>query len=303
MLALAIPSAALASLDCPSPFSMSTDHRVCDPSGGGLSVCTQDGTGLVTCSAKGTITHFMSYIGVYDAIDDGYLFYGVDMQNHDFCCPIDDAVTPVTGVTMSATSNNDILAFIDSGTGDMMETNPATSSAFVAIINGGDGDDNIVGSDSSGTYYFEQLNGDDGGDTIDGGGGNDVIHGGNQNDTIDGGDGNDFIYGDANIDTITAGNGNDQVFAGNGVDYVSGEGGDFDQLHGDNDNDVVCDVSGSSNVLTGDADTDKLWATSGTMDCGSTAGDQAGGGATVIFHGGVTSCPGTALTTIPATCP
>ncbi|CAK7053264.1 MAG: hypothetical protein DELT_01099 [Desulfovibrio sp.] len=71
-------------------------------------------------------------------------------------------------------------------------------------INGGDGDNDIIGSSGADTIY-----GGDGVDTINGGAGNDVIYGGAGNDTLNGGLGNDMIYGGAGNDILTGGAGND----------------------------------------------------------------------------------------------
>ncbi|MBU2866289.1 Hint domain-containing protein [Pacificibacter marinus] len=58
-------------------------------------------------------------------------------------------------------------------------------------VDGGAGDDTIIGGDDTDT-----LLGGDGDDTIDGGIDNDMLYGNAGNDTIDGGDGDDLIVGD-----------------------------------------------------------------------------------------------------------
>lgn len=76
-------------------------------------------------------------------------------------------------------------------------------------VNGGQGDDTIVGNDVA-----NQLRGGDGSDTISGGAGNDLIFGGAGADTQNGNAGND---------TFTAGSdiGNDTFNGGDGIDQVT----------------------------------------------------------------------------------
>ncbi|MGC1525335.1 MAG: calcium-binding protein [Phormidesmis sp.] len=80
----------------------------------------------------------------------------------------------------------------------------------MAIINRGDGNDGILGTDQD--------------DTINSGGGNDRIFAGGGNDTINAGDGDDFIRTDQGGDTVIAGTGNDEIefLGGGGVDTLIG---------------------------------------------------------------------------------
>jgi Ca2+-binding RTX toxin-like protein len=65
----------------------------------------------------------------------------------------------------------------------------ATTTAFVSILNGGDGND--------------ELNGGSKNDQLNGGGGNDTMHGNGGNDTLNGGTGADNMFGGEGIDTVT----------------------------------------------------------------------------------------------------
>ena len=60
---------------------------------------------------------------------------------------------------------------------------------------------------------------------INGGAGNDTIVGSNGNDTLDGGSGDDLIYGAAGNDHIFGRDGNDRIYGGDGADHVSGGAG------------------------------------------------------------------------------
>lgn len=76
-------------------------------------------------------------------------------------------------------------------------------SAFT--INGGDGNDHLVGADGS-----DVVNGEAGDDTVRGGAGNDTLNGGAGSDVIDGQDGNDTLAArDGASDIVRGGAGND----------------------------------------------------------------------------------------------
>ncbi len=93
---------------------------------------------------------------------------------------------------------------IDGGSGDDI----IVGSSGDDTIRGGSGDDFIMGSEGN-----DKINGGSGNDIIMGGDGNDEIHGGRGNDFIMGGDGNDHVYGDQ---------GRDDVYGGKGRDWVQG---------------------------------------------------------------------------------
>ena len=82
------------------------------------------------------------------------------------------------------------------------------------ILDGGDDDDTIYGSDGE----FDILKGGDGDDTLYGRGGSDIIRGGRGNDTLNGGDGADFLSGSLDDDTLNGGDGGDLLVGGYGAD-------------------------------------------------------------------------------------
>ena len=71
------------------------------------------------------------------------------------------------------------------------------------IINGTNGNDLIVGRNSSNSNNPDILNGLDGDDRIFGQAGNDVLNGDEGNDTITGGTGNDDFLGGTGVDTYS----------------------------------------------------------------------------------------------------
>jgi Ca2+-binding RTX toxin-like protein len=101
-------------------------------------------------------------------------------------------------------------------------------------LDGGKGDDIIVGSE--------------GNDTIRGGKGNDLIMGAGGDDNIDGGRGNDMIWGGDGNDTIHGGKGNDTIYGGNGNDNCYGDGG-RDKVYGGAGKDWVAGDSQDRNFI------------------------------------------------------
>jgi Ca2+-binding RTX toxin-like protein len=103
---------------------------------------------------------------------------------------------------------------------------------YTTTIDGGDGNDTIVGtglSDKlSGGAGDDFISGQSGGDVISGGEGNDTIRGDLGNDRIDGGAGRDQIDGNEGNDTIDGGGANDDISGGFGDDLImGGDGSDF----------------------------------------------------------------------------
>jgi VCBS repeat-containing protein len=105
-------------------------------------------------------------------------------------------------------------------------------------INGGNGDDTIDGLGGGDT-----LSGGNGNDTIDGGSGDDEIDGGNGNDDLEGGSGEDLIDGGNGDDDIDGGADDDVIYGGNGGDTLAGGGGN-DELYGENGNDFLTGGAG-----------------------------------------------------------
>lgn len=119
------------------------------------------------------------------------------------------------------------------------------------LIDGGDGDDTILGG-----HFRDRLNGGEGNDSILGGDGRDEIYGGDGDDTLwtsagpvarfgfneivyggagndrihgrgrlSGDDGDDRIWGSDSADTLKGGDGDDTLISGNGPDKSYGGGG------------------------------------------------------------------------------
>src|SRR5438093_3505874 len=101
-----------------------------------------------------------------------------------------------------------------------------------ALIDGTDGDDDIIGSD--------------GDDTISAGEGDDVVCGAAGDDSISGDEGDDAIRGDTGDDDLDGGPGRDTVVGDGGNDTVAGGPDGVDFLVGGSGDDVM--ISADDNV-------------------------------------------------------
>jgi Ca2+-binding RTX toxin-like protein len=108
-------------------------------------------------------------------------------------------------------------------TGDSDEELSARIGASVSGI------DKIIGTDFADTFTLK-VNAlfPDGNLDIDGGAGNDTIIGNDSENTFWGGAGDDLIDGGTDDDTISGGTGNDRILGGTGDDII--DGGDNDDI-------------------------------------------------------------------------
>lgn len=114
----------------------------------------------------------------------------------------------------------------------------ASQSANLDVsLNGGSGNDTLIGGDGS--------------DTLDGSSGNDVLLGGSGDDSLVGGSGNDILSGEDGDDLMLGGSGNDSMSGGSDHDIVNGESGN-DSLFGDSGNDYIYGGAGRDTVSGGD---------------------------------------------------
>ncbi|UWQ03416.1 M10 family metallopeptidase C-terminal domain-containing protein (plasmid) [Aliiroseovarius crassostreae] len=127
---------------------------------------------------------------------------------------------------------------------------------------GGAGRDNVTGNDVGNVIKTgggdDKLFGQSGNDTLDGGAGNDTLSGGSDWDQLTGGDGNDRVWGGDGRDKAWLGSGNDFFFdnaqaGSNGADTVYGGGG-HDKINGGGGNDVFYGDAGNDTLSGGDGD-------------------------------------------------
>lgn len=127
----------------------------------------------------------------------------------------------------------------------------------VSYIDGGAGDDSLVGGDGNDT-----LTAGAGKNTLYGGAGDDRLNGSGGRDLIFGQEGSDRLYGNGGNDTMDGGGGVDRLFGGEGDDSMLG-GGSNDKLYGEAGNDS----------LRGQAQSDLLDGGDGTDSAQKEVGD------------------------------
>lgn len=163
----------------------------------------------------------------------------------------------LSAVTMAAFSSSALELVVDGGDGDDTIIGAVD---LPTTIRGDDGDDTITGGNLAdlldggdgrdlinGGLGNDTINGDDGADVINGEGGDDLVNGGASADTIDGGVGIDILNGDTGNDSITGGLGSDTIDGGS----------DNDRLFGQEDNDSILG-GGGNDLLEGDVGADTL---------------------------------------------
>ncbi len=100
----------------------------------------------------------------------------------------------------------------------------------INTIDGGGGDDLIIATEGNNNIYGgagnDRIQGGMGNDNIDGGTGNDNLRGGEGNDILYGGSGDDYLEGGEGNDTLMGGEGNDRLDGGNGINTLNGGPGD-----------------------------------------------------------------------------
>jgi Ca2+-binding RTX toxin-like protein len=197
---------------------------------------------------------FSSADDVVTVGDDGIAANGLSRISTTGTSETVDFTTPLGSLTIFGGAGNDTITVgnLDSG-------------AFPTTVDGGTGNDSIVGSIAA-----DLLRGGTGNDTLSGGDGADTLSGEADNDLLNGDGGTDTIFGANGDDTINAGTGADRVFAGAGADQVNGGAGD-DQLFGDGGGDTIFGADGldlirggdGADLLSGDAEDDTLFGDQG----------------------------------------
>ncbi len=128
----------------------------------------------------------------------------------------------------------------------------------VEIVDGGETESDINGSNSANTLDFRnaELRNID---QIDAGGGNDKVYGSRDGDDIVGGSGTDQLYGEGGNDQLDGGSGNDRLYGGAGDDTLTGGSGK-DTYDGGSGNDtfVLDGANDAADVLKGGSGTDRI---------------------------------------------
>jgi Ca2+-binding RTX toxin-like protein len=134
-----------------------------------------------------------------------------------------------TDITVFAGSGNDTVKILSGDTANLDGAggNDYLSAAGIDAkftgpcrLIGGSGNDHLIGSE-----FADDLQGQSGNDTLEGGGSSDGLAGGSGNDLLLGQDGGDTIRGDAGNDTLNGGPGYDHYYASSGDDtYLMRDG-------------------------------------------------------------------------------
>jgi Ca2+-binding RTX toxin-like protein len=164
-------------------------------------------------------------------------------------------------VVVHGTSGDDTIRMGQNGMGLNSDTDvDVTFSPLPAQVEVfGLGGANVLwarGGSGTGSIYLGNVifhAGDDPGNVLDGGAGNDQLLGGASADTLTGVDGNDVLDGAGGDDTITGGNGNDDIDGGPGQDSMSGAGNDDTIDAEDDEADTL--ISGGSGIDSAFVDT------------------------------------------------
>jgi Ca2+-binding RTX toxin-like protein len=138
-----------------------------------------------------------------------------------------------------------------------------------ATVNGGSGNDYIVGNNSYGDAFYgnagnDTLLGGSGEDSLYGGKGNNLLYGDAGNDYLVVGTGNSTVNGNKGDDTIVAGTGNDSLMGGQGNDVINGGTGN-DTMLGGVGNDTITAGPGNNSIY-GAAGDDTIYARNGFVD-------------------------------------
>ncbi|MGW3442308.1 calcium-binding protein [Streptomyces sp. NPDC001076] len=165
-----------------------------------------------------------------------------------------DSQDPYAALIVSLGDRDDTLAYrnatdqiyfyaqISLGTGNDKATDSGRLDG--AYVSGGTGNDTI-------TVGKEALAwGDDGNDTINASGGDNIVQGGKGDDVLHGGSGAQYLSGDDGKDTITGGSGADTLYGGKGDDVLYGNSGN-DRLYGNSGNDRLYGGPGSDRLSGG----------------------------------------------------
>jgi Ca2+-binding RTX toxin-like protein len=127
---------------------------------------------------------------------------------------------------------------------------PTVTNALLTVIDGLDGNDNLILDETNGLLQAATFHGGAGDDVMIGGSQADVIIGDAGNDTLQGNGAGDYLYGGTGNDTLIGGRGNDTVFGEDGNDHMVWNPGDgSDLLEGGNGTDFA-DVNGSDDAET-----------------------------------------------------
>ncbi len=134
---------------------------------------------------------------------------------------------------MVAGSSDDGLSYILEDTSDNFILTPGLLANYPQGLQALAGNDTVIGSSAG-----ELINGNQGNDSLFGGGNSDTMRGGKDDDFLNGNSGDDLLFGDLGSDRLEGEAGNDTIYGGKGNDILLGQDGD-DLLLGDLGSDTL----------------------------------------------------------------
>lgn len=209
-------------------ITQTVDVTVVLPSAGGAFKVFQDAAGLLHIT-KGRIEVGGPTLPISLALVNGLTIIGGSGRDS---VTLDASLADFAGT----------LTILGNGGNDTLN---ASAVAFAVSLDGGDGNDVLIGGAG-----VDSLNGGNGNDLLTGGDGNDLLLGSVGKDTIRGLAGDDEIDGGLGDDSLQGADGNDEIHGGAGKDVVDGGNGD-DCLHGDDDNDKLLGGDGNDTLRGG----------------------------------------------------
>ncbi|MEB3884339.1 pre-peptidase C-terminal domain-containing protein, partial [Lyngbya sp. CCY1209] len=114
-----------------------------------------------------------------------------------------------------------------------------------------EGDDSALNDNTGRIFYGNQGN-----DTMTGGGGNDTLFGGQNDDFLEAGGGNSILFGNLGNDNLSGGPGNDSLYGGAGNDVVIGGSGNS-IVSGDKGLDTLTGSGGANQFILASSGADR----------------------------------------------
>lgn len=277
----AAQATSVAAKDCDSlPQTEQANDLAGECEFGGEVVCQVEDR-VLTCELDWTnasVSPVSGYMAVFSQGEQelrikGYAGFAAFLSLDYYCCVVDREVASegLSEVIINGSDMHETISLhVDNWPGPDFDLEPWTASETLYVtVNGGAGDDTLIGShySSNDPALKHTLSGESDEDLIYGapkqasnllgGPENDVIIGGNAGDYIDGGDHDDFVMAGNGPDLIYGWWGADLIDSGGGDDVIHGEGHQ-DWLHGGPDDDLIYG-GGDHDVLYGGRGSDQLY--------------------------------------------
>jgi Ca2+-binding RTX toxin-like protein len=246
---------AICPMDGCAPNLEADCYEICTPVtvGGKVTVvCDLDVTETTDLDATGTAVN--SADGGADICGSGdyYCAWGWDTSGRQFYCGWTTYGGDLVGVNLRGGQGEDALSFMcEESPNPLVEARLqeyvgfSHSVPFLGRIDGGPGNDTIIGSSRADAKYADALYGWDGNDDMAGHEGDDYIDAGTGQDRICAGPGNDVVNACPGHDDVCGESGTNTINGGTGGDRIHGGSGSSTTIEGGPDYDI-CDPTGTN---------------------------------------------------------